>query len=203
MSKLRWAQFFWSDWRSDSALNLCSLPARGLWMELLCLAAQGDPYGTVTIKGHVPTPDELFNLVAPRGTRRREFDRWLSELETTGVAQRDPRGALHSPRMSHDGAVSYARRDAANARWITNKDAHANEGDLDMQTDPFASIDSSTIRTDSPLPPKGGKAGGPFRNGFGGSVKAERIDANPTNPPAAGAEVVPIARRLVGRKHLA
>ena len=202
MSKLRWAQFFWTDWRSDSALNLCSLPARGVWIELLCLAAQGDPYGTVTIKGKVPTADELFNLIAPRGTRRRDFEHWMGELEANGVAQRDPRGALYSPRMSHDGAVSLARIGAANVRWKANKDAHANGGALHMQSESFASVDSNRGSTDSPLPPKGGRAG--FRNGFGSSAdddmqETANADAGGARPNSA--RVVPIAGRAVRRKH--
>ena len=100
MSKLRWAKWFWADWSNDTALNLCSIPARGLWMSLLCIAAQGEPYGTVTIKGRVPTTAELFSLIAPRGTRRRDFNLWLAELEARGVAQRDHRSAIWSPRMS-------------------------------------------------------------------------------------------------------
>ena len=117
MNKLHWAKFFWADWSNDSALNLCSLPARGLWMALLCLAAQGEPYGHVTIKGRVPTTHELFSLTAPRGTRRRDFNIWLAELERAGVAVRDHKGAIVSPRMSQDGVTSLARTDAANASW--------------------------------------------------------------------------------------
>ena len=29
MSKVRWAKWFWADWSNDTALNLCSIPARG------------------------------------------------------------------------------------------------------------------------------------------------------------------------------
>jgi hypothetical protein len=119
MNKLHWAKFFWADWSNDSALNLCSLPARGLWMALLCLAAQGEPYGHVTIKGRVPTDDELFDLICPRRTRRREFNLWMAELETHGVLQRDHKGAIVSPRMSQDGVTSLARTEAAHASWKT------------------------------------------------------------------------------------
>ena len=63
MSKLRWAKWFSADWADDSALNLCSIPARGLWMALLCLAAQGEPFGTVTIKERLrPTMSYSIHL---------------------------------------------------------------------------------------------------------------------------------------------
>lgn len=119
MNKLHWAKFFWADWSNDSALNLCSLPARGLWMALLCLAAQGEPYGHVNIKGRTPTADELFDLTAPRGTRRRDWNLWMAELERHGVAQRDHSLAIVSPRMSQDGVTSLARTEAAHASWKT------------------------------------------------------------------------------------
>lgn len=119
MSKVRWAQWFWADWSNDSALNLCSIPAQGLWMRLLCLMAQGEPYGSLTVKGRIPTDDEVFQLTCPRGTRRRDFDRWLAELKHHGVAHVDHSGTTVSPRMNHDGAISLARIDAAHASWQT------------------------------------------------------------------------------------
>jgi len=156
MSKVRWAKWFWADWSNDTALNLCSLPARGLWMALLCLAAQGEPYGTVTIKGRIPTADELFSLIAPRGTRRRDFNLWMAELQTRGVAQSDQRGAIVSPRMSQEGVIATARIRAAQARWQDTEKAQNGEdlhkqtsgenGDLHMQRGDFASVDSGTVR---------------------------------------------------------
>jgi hypothetical protein len=172
MSKIRWAKWFWADWSNDSALNLCSIPARGLWMSLLCLAAQGDPYGTVTIKGRVPTDDELFDLTCPRATRRRDFNRWLAELEANGVAQRDHRSAIWSPRMSHFGAISLARMHSANDRWKTaeprdrSADLHmqkrANGKDLHMQNTHFAShrIQKQNPESESPSPTPTPASGG-------------------------------------------
>jgi hypothetical protein len=126
VSKLRWAKWFWSDWSNDTALNLCSIPAQGLWMRLLCIAAQGEPYGHVTIKGRVPTNDELFTLTCPmRRTRRRDFNLWLAELESHGVAQRDHQSAIWSPRMSHSGAVSLVRNKAAKKRWKAADDSQS------------------------------------------------------------------------------
>lgn len=164
MSKLRWAKWFWADWSNDTALNLCSIPARGLWMALLCLAAQGDPYGHVNIKGRVPTADELFDLTAPRGTRRRDWNLWLAELETHGVAQRDHSLAIWSPRMSQSGVTSLARVDAARHRWKgkdkrqNTKNLHeqsvVNGADLHEQTEILHTIEAEA-EAETPLrPPK-------------------------------------------------
>jgi hypothetical protein len=167
MSKLRWAQWFWADWSNDSALNLCSIPARGLWMALLCLMAQGDPYGCVTIKGRPPNERELRKLCGDiddgqrHGARR--FRAWLAELERHGVFEwvdivpvdapgTRPARAISSPRMRHDGAIAMARAGAARQRWKlaetrqSSLDLHVqkrgNGAALHMQTDSFASIES-------------------------------------------------------------
>jgi hypothetical protein len=95
MSKLRWAKWFWADWSNDTALNLCSLAAQGLWMRLLCIAAQGEPYGCVTIKGRPPSIAELRSLCHdnpddegdPHRNGGRRFRSWLAELERHGVLQ--------------------------------------------------------------------------------------------------------------------
>jgi hypothetical protein len=158
VSKLRWTQWYFADWSNDTALRLCSIPARGLWMDLLCIAAQGEPYGTVTIKGHIPTTAELFSLIAPRGTRRRDFDKWLAELEAHGVAQRDQTGAIRSPRLSQDGAISLARIEAATSSWKNKANSRnprdfarpkdGNWADLHVQTVSFASHRTKTRITD-------------------------------------------------------
>lgn len=160
MSHLRWAKFFWQDWASDSALNLCSIPARGLWMGLLCLMSQGEPYGTLTVKGRVPSTAELYSLIAPRGTRMADFQRWLAELERNGVAHRDRRGALKSPRMHHDGTLSMQRTKAARASW-NGKDEARNPRNLHVQKSGnervLHEVDSEA-ESDSPhSPPKGGR----------------------------------------------
>ncbi len=39
MSGTTWSKFYWSDWLSDSALRAVSSAARGLWIDMLCIAA--------------------------------------------------------------------------------------------------------------------------------------------------------------------
>jgi len=73
-------------------------------MALLCLAAQGKPYGYITVGGRVPDRLELFRLTCPHDTRPRQFDSWLAELERKGVARRTETGILYSVRMVRDAA---------------------------------------------------------------------------------------------------
>lgn len=38
-------QFYPSDWRNDAGLKLCSMGARGLWIEMICIMHASEPYG--------------------------------------------------------------------------------------------------------------------------------------------------------------
>jgi hypothetical protein len=192
VNKLRWGKFYWSDWADDPALALCSLAAQGLWMRLLCIAAQGTPYGHVTVNGKPPSVEMLATLV-----RARPFlvARWIAELERKGVADRGESGCLISRRMVHDGQITAARRAAAEASWRTQ---HARDSfttrsrlasnterndpskpaekadydpDLHMQTSHFASTESDATEnrerkdTESPpKPPQGGRRTRGFNN---------------------------------------
>lgn len=112
MNKLRWGKFYWSDWADDPALALCSLAAQGLWMRLLCLAAQGTPYGHVTVNGKPPSMVDLAKLIRPR-PRIAFVERMVAELIRNGVVERDVCGCLVSRRMEHDGKLAKVRSEAA------------------------------------------------------------------------------------------
>ena len=112
MNKLRWGKFYWSDWADDPALALCSLAAQGLWMRLLCIAAQGTPYGHVTVNGKPPSMTDLAKLIRPR-PRIAFVERLVTELIRNGVVERDLCGCLVSRRMEHDGKLAGVRRAAA------------------------------------------------------------------------------------------
>jgi hypothetical protein len=212
-NKLQWAKWFWSDWAGDAALNLCSLPARGLWMGMLCLMAQGEPYGCLTIKGRAPTNDELFNLIAPRGTRRGDFNRWLAELERAKIARRDHEGVISSARMQRDGRLSAVRASAAKSAkrkpdlHMQNghfADAHApTEAEAKAEaeaTPPKRAPRDSRKRRKAPAPPPK-----PFANGYTESAASdmqETIDhAEADDARPGGAAVVSIAGHLNRRVH--
>jgi hypothetical protein len=211
MSKLRWAKFFWADWSNDTALNLCSIPARGLWMSLLCIAAQGDPYGAVNIKGRPLTEAELRDLCKMKNGPHaaRDFRRWLDELERHGVfvwadivpvdsPDAHPSRTIVSPRMHHDGTIAKVRSNASKHRWKTadnrqsSADLHmqkpSNGPDLHMQSPTFASIESeSESEEDPPRPPRkaGGGAAGCLivRDGRKGSPRANGTNPRAFDPP--------------------
>lgn len=90
-------KFYPSDWRGDEQLALCSLAARGLWVELMCLAHKAGGY--VRVNGHAPELDELAKLVR---SKRTEVGRLIAELTRNGVCSRAEDGALMSRRIKRD-----------------------------------------------------------------------------------------------------
>jgi hypothetical protein len=104
-------KFYPADWRGDPRLRLCSLTARGLWIDLMSYMHEGEPYGYLTIDGAQPDPQGIAALV---GRPVPEVKRALSELQTRHVFSRAASGAIYSRRMVRDKAK--AERDARNGR---------------------------------------------------------------------------------------
>lgn len=94
-----WSKFYWSDWSNDPALRLCSLSAQGLWMRMLCVAAEAEPYGYVMVNG---IPLDASGIARLAGETKATVDGLLSELEARGVFSRDRRGCIYSRRMVRD-----------------------------------------------------------------------------------------------------
>lgn len=104
-----WSKWFWADWRSDATLRLCSLSARGLWMEMLCLMAEATPRGHLLVNGNAPTDAQLAVLA---GAPSDQIADLLAELESAGVFSRTRAGVIYSRRITRD------EKRAAHARKI-------------------------------------------------------------------------------------
>ena len=100
---MRWSKFWWSDWRADPALRVCGYAARGMWMDMLALMHEGEPYGHLTINGKPATPRHLSSLA---GGSEKEVAKLVSELEEAGVFSRTTEGVIYSRRMVRDKAAS-------------------------------------------------------------------------------------------------
>lgn len=102
-------QFYPSDWRKDSGLRLCSLAARGLWVELMCIAHESEEYGKLKQNGRGFSHKTLAKLVglSPQTTLK-----LLKELEENGVFSRDEDGAIYSRRMVRDEELRKIRAEA-------------------------------------------------------------------------------------------
>lgn len=103
-----WMKFYPSDWRADPALRMCSIAARGLWMEMLCLMHEAEPRGTLRVNGRPLTDRQIGTLAGC------DVGELLSELEEAGVFSRDDEGTIYSRRMMRDEAK--AKEDKANGK---------------------------------------------------------------------------------------
>lgn len=106
-----WLKFYPSDWRADPALRMCSVGARGLWMEMLCIMHEAQPYGSLRVNSRPVSDRQLASLA---GSSIDEIAGLLAELEAAGVFSRDDDGVIVSRRMQRD--YEKAEADKANGK---------------------------------------------------------------------------------------
>jgi hypothetical protein len=91
---------------------MCSLAARGLWIELIGFMHEGEPYGHLTINGVVPSIEDISALV---GRPLAEVRKAMTELELRQVYSTDAlQGTPYSRRMVRDKAK--AEQDRRNGK---------------------------------------------------------------------------------------
>lgn len=122
-----WMKFYPTDWRAEPRLRMCSLAARGLWIDLISYMHEGDPYGYLTINGVVPGVDDMAALVSRPA---KEVQKAFNELEAKQVFSVDEgSGAIYSRRMVRDHDRSEEGREQANKRWANSKPNRSPTGD--------------------------------------------------------------------------
>lgn len=92
-------QFYPRDWLAHPGLRMCSLAARGLWIDMMSLMHSGEPYGYLTHKGKDILPPVLARLV---GVSLAEMEGYLHELIDHGVVSQTEDGTFFSGRMVKD-----------------------------------------------------------------------------------------------------
>lgn len=102
-------QFYPADWQTDNSLRACSLAARGLWMEMICIMHQANPYGYFLLNQKSIQNSTLARMV---GCSLEETELLLDELETNGVFVRDEYGTIYSKRMVKDEHIRQVRATA-------------------------------------------------------------------------------------------
>jgi hypothetical protein len=108
MAATSYDPFFWNDWQGDPCLRACSLAAQGLWMRMLCLAAEAPRKGFVMIgERYATTADIATQAAVPNEVA----EALIFELENNAVFSRDRSGHVYSRRMIRD-----AKRLAASAK---------------------------------------------------------------------------------------
>lgn len=99
-------QFYPGDWLRDTALRSVSPAARGVWMDLMCLMHDGDPYGHLAVNGRPLPEDRMAGMV---GLTPEAFRPLLGELLDAGIPGRSPDGVLYSRRMVKDHQIRAVR----------------------------------------------------------------------------------------------
>ena len=102
-------QFYPADFRKDPALSTCSLAARGLWIDLMCIAHESEIYGVLSINGKPMTPQQIARSV---GESVSAIIKLLDELEGSGVFSRNESGCIYSRRMVKDERLRNTRAEA-------------------------------------------------------------------------------------------
>ena len=125
MSAHRSTKWFWSDWLGDQAVRSLTPAERGLWIDLLALAAVGNPTGYVCDERGEPVPLEQIARLA--NCTAAEALSLIDGIAAKGAASRDRAGRLFNRRMVRDAELSVKKRRAGQAgglatslKWFTN-----------------------------------------------------------------------------------
>jgi len=136
-------QFYVKDWLSDPGLHACSLAARGLWIDVICIMFTACRRGELTVNGKTVDAVTLAKIV---GRPESEITPLLLELRENGVYSFLPSGTLYCRRMVREAEVARRRSEAgaigAAARW--NPDAKSMRPDA-MACEPYGKIIAQTL----------------------------------------------------------
>ena len=88
MPKLPYMKFYVNDWHSDCQLAMCSLAARGCWLELLCGMHNLDQSGVIT-----GTADQIARICRCSCV---EFVQAVNELRTNHVGEITERNGVYT-----------------------------------------------------------------------------------------------------------
>jgi hypothetical protein len=118
--------FYTGDWLKDPELGFCSIFARGLLIDLLCICFESCHRGRFCFPdGSARSDEEIVNAV--RGGSLDEKLIALKELERSGALSRDENGVLFSRRMVRLNELSTKRRQAG-SKGGSKTQANAKQG---------------------------------------------------------------------------
>lgn len=106
-------QFYPGDWRKDVELRSCSVAARGLWIDLLCIAHECEPYGHLVLNAKPMTAAKIAGQIG--GITPAQTQRLIDELLDNGVARQLEDGTIYSKRMVEDERIRNARAEGGKA----------------------------------------------------------------------------------------
>lgn len=144
--------FFTGDWMKDPELRFCSLFARGLLVDLLCILFEANEQGYASNPDGTPRTNEQIADAVSGGSREEKLAA-LAELEQSGVLSRDSRGVLFSRRLARLAEVSKARSKSGAKRKQNESKPEAN-GEQTNKQKPGVSVSVSVSDSDSFLEEK-------------------------------------------------
>jgi hypothetical protein len=174
-------QFYPADWRKDPALSSCSLAARGLWIELMCIAHEAEPYGFLAINGKPMDAKHIARMV---GEAPASVGKLLAELEAAAVFSRDESGAIYSRRMVKDEHIRAVRASAGKQGGNPNLLKQTDKQTGKQKPTPSSSSSSSTAIDPSRQAPENSKASAPTQAGEACRLmrQAGCVQTNPAHP---------------------
>lgn len=171
-------RFFWSDWLGDQAVRRLTPAERGLWIDLLAIAAAASPVGYVCDDRGTPLTDSEICRVTNAASVE-EVGKLIAAVIEKGAASRDRTGRLYNRRMVRDAALK-AKRSAAgklggNATSLKYFPDPFLPKHLPQQTRPRASpkvsISPSSVTSQSAPPPR--------QEASGAASKSHPLQASP------------------------
>lgn len=109
MSATHSTKWFWSDWLGDQEVRRLNPAERGVWIDLLGLAAVGSPVGYVCDDRGRALPLEEIRRVCNAASVE-EVSKLIEGILEKGAASRDRAGRLYNRRMVREAALSAKRK---------------------------------------------------------------------------------------------
>ena len=155
MAKLPAFWLYPGDWMKDAELRLCSIFARGLLVDLLCLMFEAKHRGRLVLAdGNTPWTDEQIVDSVTGGDREQKLEA-LNQLLMAGVLKRDSQGIIYSARLLRDEELRVERSKAGSkggSKTQAKRKANA-KAKSNLSISSSSSISSSEINT----PPAAGE----------------------------------------------
>jgi len=169
-------KFYPSDWRADPLLRSCEPLSRYVWLEMIGLMHEAEPYGHLIFAGRPMAPGVLARMIAMEAG---DVEAALVELEAMGVLSRTSEGIIYSRRMvrdeeKHRRASTFGKR-GARAKAQRDKE----------ETPPLKGTPEGT-----PKPPHEGEPEGGLEGTH--QPRVQSPDSPHIDPPEGGRRVKPL-----------
>jgi len=116
--------WFWSDWLGDQEVRRLTPEERGVWIDMLALAAAAQPFGYVCDgKGRPLTDGEIARVT---GASPEAVSKLIAGILEKGAASRDRTGRIYNRRMVRDAETR--RKKAESGRKGGNATAEKHWG---------------------------------------------------------------------------